>query len=70
MSLDMICVKSTENITTEHDNRVSRGLYQSMTVTVPISVSIPEKSEVSDDETTFEMFSASLVMRLMRSPCE
>ena len=41
-----------------------------MTVRVPTSMSTPEHRELNDEDTTLEMFSASLVMRLIRSPWE
>lgn len=49
--------------------RVSKGLYQSMIKSVPTMVMTPEKSEPIDCDIVWEMFSTSLVMRLMRSPC-
>ena len=63
-------VAMTESTTVEQEISVSGTLYQSIMTMVPISVRIPESSELSDCETIFEMLSASFVMRLMRSPCE
>ena len=41
-----------------------------MIAAVPTIVSTPENSDGSDWDTVAEMFSMSLVMRLITSPCE
>ena len=66
----MIFVSQIERITEEQVRSVSGTLKLSMTIIVPISVRIPEKSDDRDWLMTVETFSASLVIRLMMSPWE
>ena len=44
--------------------------YQSIMATVPQTISTPENRDGRDWDTVVEMFSMSLVMRLMMSPWE
>ena len=55
-------------MTVEQDSNPSGTLKYSIINSVPISVRMPENKELNEEETMFEILSASLVMRLMRSP--
>ena len=59
-----------ESSTVTQVSSVSGTLKRSIMITVPSSISTPEKSDDSEELIVFETFSASLVMRLITSPCE
>ena len=63
-------VAKSVKITIEHDSNASATLYHIIIATVPKSIRTPENIELNDCDMTFEMLSASLVIRLIKSPCE
>ena len=63
-------VASTVRITVTRLSSASCQQYHSMIAAVPRIVSTPENREGRDCDTVVEMFSTSLVMRLMTSPWE
>ena len=68
IAFDKSLVATIVNITVTHDNAASRGHKATIITTVPITVSIPENKELIDCDTVVEIFSISLVIRLIISP--
>ena len=68
MALDKNLVAITVRITVTHDNSASCGHNTVIIITVPIIVNTPENIELNDCETVVDIFSISLVIRLIISP--
>ena len=66
--MDRNLVTSTVSIMVTRLSRASCQQYHTMTAAVPMTVRTPEQREGRDWGTVVEIFSMSLVMRLIRSP--
>ena len=70
MALDKFLVANIVRITVVQEHNASCGDKATIIMTVPIIVRIPENNELMDCDTVLEIFSTSLVIRLIMSPCE